>query len=221
MRSVSSGLAGSCAADRPGSRQIVVRDLVRPGRPGHGDGAGLHSQEGNRPLEHFRYSLLGLARRCHRQRRWGRSIRQDQTGMNRKIWYQGSVGQGAGSVGGRRRHDEGSRQGPDQVGMAATVGTVSAAGRAWRTTTGAAPGGRSGRRLCPLGHDAPAEEQRAWTSSRCMPRRRRSTPPRRRRPRPTAASIEHQLNVLDQLAAKGYITQSEYQARRQALLNQL
>jgi hypothetical protein len=38
---------------------------------------------------------------------------------------------------------------------------------------------------------------------------------------PTAASIEQQLNVLDQLAAKGYITQSEYQARRQALLNQL
>jgi hypothetical protein len=38
---------------------------------------------------------------------------------------------------------------------------------------------------------------------------------------PSAASIEQQLNVLDQLAAKGYITQSEYQARRQALLNQL
>ena len=38
---------------------------------------------------------------------------------------------------------------------------------------------------------------------------------------PSAASIEHQLNVLDDLAAKGYITQSEYQARRQALLNQL
>jgi hypothetical protein len=37
----------------------------------------------------------------------------------------------------------------------------------------------------------------------------------------TASSIEHQLNVLDDLAAKGYITQSEYQARRQALLNQL
>jgi hypothetical protein len=38
---------------------------------------------------------------------------------------------------------------------------------------------------------------------------------------PTAATIEHQLNVLDQLAAKGYITQSEYEARRQALLNEL
>jgi hypothetical protein len=38
---------------------------------------------------------------------------------------------------------------------------------------------------------------------------------------PTASTIEHQLNVLDDLAAKGYITQSEYQARRQALLNQL
>ena len=37
----------------------------------------------------------------------------------------------------------------------------------------------------------------------------------------TAASIEHQLNVLDDLAAKGYITQDEYKARRQALLNQL
>ena len=38
---------------------------------------------------------------------------------------------------------------------------------------------------------------------------------------PSAATIEQQLNVLDQLAAKGYITQSEYQARRQALLNEL
>jgi hypothetical protein len=38
---------------------------------------------------------------------------------------------------------------------------------------------------------------------------------------PTASTIEHQLNVLDDLAAKGYITQSEYQARRQALLNEL
>jgi hypothetical protein len=37
----------------------------------------------------------------------------------------------------------------------------------------------------------------------------------------TASSIEHQLNVLDDLAAKGYITKDEYQARRQALLNQL
>jgi hypothetical protein len=38
---------------------------------------------------------------------------------------------------------------------------------------------------------------------------------------PTASSIEHQLNVLDDLAAKGYITKSEYQSRRQALLDQL
>jgi hypothetical protein len=38
---------------------------------------------------------------------------------------------------------------------------------------------------------------------------------------PSAATIEHQLNVLDDLAAKGYITQQEYQARRQALLNEL
>ena len=37
----------------------------------------------------------------------------------------------------------------------------------------------------------------------------------------TASSIEHQLNVLDDLAAKGYITKDEYQSRRQALLNQL
>jgi hypothetical protein len=37
----------------------------------------------------------------------------------------------------------------------------------------------------------------------------------------SAATIEHQLNVLDELAAKGYITQSEYQTRRQALLDQL
>jgi hypothetical protein len=38
---------------------------------------------------------------------------------------------------------------------------------------------------------------------------------------PTATTIESQLNVLDQLAAKGYITPAEYQARRQALLDQL
>jgi hypothetical protein len=38
---------------------------------------------------------------------------------------------------------------------------------------------------------------------------------------PTASTIEQQLNVLDQLAAKGYITPAEYQARRQALLDQL
>ena len=38
---------------------------------------------------------------------------------------------------------------------------------------------------------------------------------------PTAATIEHDLNVLDDLAAKGYITKQEYQDRRQALLNQL
>ncbi|HEX3210720.1 MAG TPA: hypothetical protein VHQ91_15130 [Geminicoccaceae bacterium] len=37
----------------------------------------------------------------------------------------------------------------------------------------------------------------------------------------TAARIEQQLNVLDDLAAKGYVTPSEYKARRQALLNQL
>jgi hypothetical protein len=37
----------------------------------------------------------------------------------------------------------------------------------------------------------------------------------------SAAAIEHQLNVLDDLAAKGYITKDEYQSRRQALLNQL
>jgi hypothetical protein len=38
---------------------------------------------------------------------------------------------------------------------------------------------------------------------------------------PTATTIENQLNVLDQLAAKGYITPAQYQARRQALLDQL
>ena len=37
----------------------------------------------------------------------------------------------------------------------------------------------------------------------------------------TAASIERQLNVLDDLAAKGYVTPDEYKTRRQALLNQL
>jgi hypothetical protein len=37
----------------------------------------------------------------------------------------------------------------------------------------------------------------------------------------TASSIEHQLNMLDDLAAKGYITKDEYQSRRQALLDQL
>jgi len=38
---------------------------------------------------------------------------------------------------------------------------------------------------------------------------------------PSAATVEHELNVLDDLAAKGYITKQEYQDRRQALLNQL
>jgi hypothetical protein len=38
---------------------------------------------------------------------------------------------------------------------------------------------------------------------------------------PSATTIEDKLNVLDQLAAKGYITQDQYQARREALLNQL
>ena len=38
---------------------------------------------------------------------------------------------------------------------------------------------------------------------------------------PSATTIEAQLNVLDQLAAKGYITPAQYQARRQALLDQL
>lgn len=38
---------------------------------------------------------------------------------------------------------------------------------------------------------------------------------------PTASSIEDQLNVLDQLAAKGYITKEQYNARKQAILNSL
>ena len=38
---------------------------------------------------------------------------------------------------------------------------------------------------------------------------------------PSATSIEDKLNVLDQLAAKGYITPDQYKARRQALLDQL
>jgi hypothetical protein len=37
----------------------------------------------------------------------------------------------------------------------------------------------------------------------------------------SAPSIEQKLNTLDQLAAQGYITKQEYQARRQALLNTL
>jgi hypothetical protein len=36
-----------------------------------------------------------------------------------------------------------------------------------------------------------------------------------------ADTIEDKLNTLDQLAAQGYITKDEYNARRQALLNQL
>ena len=45
-------------------------------------------------------------------------------------------------------------------------------------------------------------------------------------PAPAAAqsstqSIESKLNTLDQLAAKGYITKEEYQARRTAILNSL
>ena len=38
---------------------------------------------------------------------------------------------------------------------------------------------------------------------------------------PSAASIEDKLNTLDKLAAGGYITKDEYNARRQALLNEL
>jgi hypothetical protein len=38
---------------------------------------------------------------------------------------------------------------------------------------------------------------------------------------PSATTIEDKLNVLDQLAAKGYITPDQYKARRQALLDQL
>lgn len=38
---------------------------------------------------------------------------------------------------------------------------------------------------------------------------------------PSATTIEDKLNVLDQLAAKGYITPAQYKARRQALLDQL
>ena len=37
----------------------------------------------------------------------------------------------------------------------------------------------------------------------------------------SASGIEQKLNTLDQLAAQGYITKDEYNARRQALLNQL
>ena len=37
----------------------------------------------------------------------------------------------------------------------------------------------------------------------------------------SATSIEQKLNVLDQLAAKGYITKEEYQRRREAILNSL
>ena len=37
----------------------------------------------------------------------------------------------------------------------------------------------------------------------------------------SATSIEQKLNVLDQLAAKGYITKEEYQKRRVAILNSL
>ena len=38
---------------------------------------------------------------------------------------------------------------------------------------------------------------------------------------PSATSIEDKLNTLDKLAAGGYITKDEYNARRQALLNEL
>ena len=37
----------------------------------------------------------------------------------------------------------------------------------------------------------------------------------------SAPSPEQQLNTLDQLAAGGYITPQEYQARRQAILNSM
>ena len=40
-------------------------------------------------------------------------------------------------------------------------------------------------------------------------------------PAPSSSTIEAQLNQLDKLAAAGYITPQEYQARRNAILNQL
>jgi len=53
-----------------------------------------------------------------------------------------------------------------------------------------------------------------------------SAPAQARAPAPAPAqnstqSIENKLNTLDQLAAKGYITKEEYQARRQAILNSI
>ena len=38
---------------------------------------------------------------------------------------------------------------------------------------------------------------------------------------PSTGSIEAQLNQLDQLAAAGYVTPAEYQARRKAILNEM
>ena len=38
---------------------------------------------------------------------------------------------------------------------------------------------------------------------------------------PSSRTIEAQLNQLDKLAAAGYITPQEYQARRNAILNEL
>jgi hypothetical protein len=38
---------------------------------------------------------------------------------------------------------------------------------------------------------------------------------------PAAPSPEQQLNTLDQMAARGYITPEEYRARRQAILNSM
>ena len=40
-------------------------------------------------------------------------------------------------------------------------------------------------------------------------------------PVPSSSTIEAQLNQLDNLAAAGYITPQEYQARRNAILNEL
>ena len=40
-------------------------------------------------------------------------------------------------------------------------------------------------------------------------------------PVPSSSTIEAQLNQLDKLAAAGYITPQEYQARRNAILNEL
>ena len=96
--------------------------------------------------------------------------------------------------------------------VAATVGIGLAPGPALHTTTGACRWSAAWPAVSPVVHDASAGGTPGIRAAGL--RGRRPTSPRAAYVAPaapagpTASSIEHQLNVLDDLAAKGYITRA-------------